>query len=780
MTGASKGIGPSQATDSGEIGREIARLRQRLAELEAAEAERARAEEIQRRYAHRLKVLNRIERSILQVRSPEAIAGVVLEGLLQLVPFCCASVLEFDLKANRARLLASHLAGNTRLGLGERIDLAPSLGIVDELKTGRARVADNGGRTLPPDWVSSGLVQDRVKSSIQIPLMVGEELIGSLNLGAFEPEAFSDECLQVAREVADPMALALHNSRLYRAERRERQQAETLYHIVELLNASLDADEVLQALLEASARTLQADDCSILLLDPVRGDLVFRASTDIPREKLDRGIRVPPDKSIAGRAIREQAPQIVPDVKSDPDYYPRIAQSIGTRLRSLLAVPLKRGNQVQGVVEALFGEEHHFNDDEVALLVAIANSAATALENAQLYESTQEMLQRRTAELDTIRQVAAAVNRTMSIETILAQGLDEMLKVSPADAGAIYLLESEADRQAFVLKAFRNMLPEFAADYAEIPFKDLQSFIASEANHPPRAAGDKLPGLVRVGQKSAQFLTTGYRSGLILTLNARDQLLGMVGLAARAPNAFSASDEELFCCIADQIALAAENAHLLDQARQDAQTKATLLREVSHRVKNNLAAILGIVALEMNRPVDETLDFHVVMQDIQSRIRGLATIHDLLSATHWSPLPLDQLVEDVIHAALGGSPIQQRIGVTVRAPKERILVAPKQATGLALVINELATNSIKHGFRGRPQGDIDVEISAGDSVGQMVTLQFRDDGPGWPEDVLRGERESVGMRLVRMTVRSPLRGYLALENDGGAVTTVTFRLAPSD
>jgi GAF domain-containing protein len=779
MTGASVEAGPSQAADSGDTTREMAGLCQRLAELEAAEAERARAEEIQRRYAHRLKVLNRIERSILQVRSPEAIAGVVLEDLLQLVPFCCASVLEFDLKANRARLLASHLAGNTRLGIGERIDLAPSLGIVDELKSGRARLADNGGLTLPPDWVSGDLVQDRIESSLQIPLMVGKELIGSLNLGAFEPEAFSDECLQVAREVADPMALALHNSRLYRAERRERQQAETLYHIVELLNASLDADEVLQALVEASARTLQADDCSILLIDPARGDLVFRASTDIPREKLARGIRVPPDKSIAGRAIREQAPQIVPDVKSDPDYYPRIAQSIGTRLRSLLAVPLKRGHQVQGVVEALFGEEHHFKDDEVALLVAIANSAATALENVQLYESTQEMLQRRTVELDTIRQVAAAVNRPMSLETILAQGLDEMLKVSPADAGAVYLLESEPDRKAFVLKAYRNMLPEFASDYGEITFRNLQAFVA-EMDGPLPAAGDRLPNLVRLAQENTRFLTTGYRSGLILALNARDQLLGLIGLAARAPNAFGASEEQLFCCIADQIALAAENAHLLEQARQDAQTKATLLREVSHRVKNNLSAILGIVALEMNRPVDETLDFHVVMQDIQSRIRGLAIIHELLSATHWSPLPLDQLVEDVIHAALGGSPIRQRIGVTVKAPQEKILVAPKQATGLALVVNELTTNSIKHGFRGRAEGDIRVEIGVGEAVGQVVTLQFRDDGPGWPEDVLRGERESVGMRLVRLTVRSPLRGYLALDNDGGAVATVTFRLAPSD
>jgi two-component sensor histidine kinase len=62
----------------------------------------------------------------------------------------------------------------------------------------------------------------------------------------------------------------------------------------------------------------------------------------------------------------------------------------------------------------------------------------------------------------------------------------------------------------------------------------------------------------------------------------------------------------------------------------------------------------------------------------------------------------------------------------------------------------------------------------------MVTLQIRDDGPGYSNDVLQGERENVGMRLVRLTVRSPLRGYLALSNDNGAVTNLQFRLAPVD
>jgi len=133
----------------------------------------------------------------------------------------------------------------------------------------------------------------------------------------------------------------------------------------------------------------------------------------------------------------------------------------------------------------------------------------------------------------------------------------------------------------------------------------------------------------------------------------------------------------------------------------------------------------------------------------------------------------------VIQAALNNSPVCHKIEVSVRPAAEPLSITPYQATGLALVVNELATNSIKHAFSGRNQGRIDVQITTGQDD-RDVTLRFHDDGPGWPDDVLRGTREDVGLNIIRMTVRSPLRGQLALSNDGGAVATITFRLAQTD
>jgi two-component sensor histidine kinase len=126
---------------------------------------------------------------------------------------------------------------------------------------------------------------------------------------------------------------------------------------------------------------------------------------------------------------------------------------------------------------------------------------------------------------------------------------------------------------------------------------------------------------------------------------------------------------------------------------------------------------------------------------------------------------------------LSNSPIRQNIQVTVTPPAEPLLIAPRQATALALIINELTTNSLKHAFQERGRGRIEARIAAEGEDGRQVRLEFRNDGPDWPDDVLNGQRENVGLRLVRTTMRSPLRGKMVLCNDNGAVTLICFELA---
>jgi len=218
--------------------------------------------------------------------------------------------------------------------------------------------------------------------------------------------------------------------------------------------------------------------------------------------------------------------------------------------------------------------------------------------------------------------------------------------------------------------------------------------------------------------------------------------------------------------------------HAAELGRETA-IKTTLLNDVNHRVKNNLMRMVEIVRLERARAPASEAGLHLVLGDLESRLQGMAVVHTMLSGTQWKPLPLDELVTLIITAALSGSPIREQIRVAVVAPPERLWVVPEQATAVALIVNELATNSVKHAFHDRQQGRLEVRLGVEGKVNgrTQVRLDYCDDGSGWPEPVLSGERQRVGLRLIEASVNSPLRGQLTLRNDAGAVASITFRLA---
>jgi PAS domain S-box-containing protein len=210
---------------------------------------------------------------------------------------------------------------------------------------------------------------------------------------------------------------------------------------------------------------------------------------------------------------------------------------------------------------------------------------------------------------------------------------------------------------------------------------------------------------------------------------------------------------------------------LYEQTRRDAEAKTTLLREVNHRVKNNLTGIIGLIQTEQRYGSAAGGDaVEAAMERIVQRINGLAEVHDMLSQSEWAPVPLSHLANHVISAALHALPLYQAVSIDV-APSE-VKVSPRQASNLALILNELMTNTVRHAASGQDAIHVTVQIcSEGDDV---VLLEYKDNGPGYPEDVLHLEHRGVGLYLVQNLVGHALNGSLALTNDGGAVTTMQF------
>jgi two-component sensor histidine kinase len=250
-------------------------------------------------------------------------------------------------------------------------------------------------------------------------------------------------------------------------------------------------------------------------------------------------------------------------------------------------------------------------------------------------------------------------------------------------------------------------------------------------------------------------------------------VIGVLQAVDAEVNRFSTADLKVLESLAATVAIAIENARLYEQARQDAETKAMLLQEVNHRVKNNLAAIIGLLYAERyHASVDDQATYQAIIQDLIGRVQGLATVHTLLSATNWAPLPINELINRVIHASLRTIPSDKRVSVDV-SPSS-VEITPKQANNLALIINELVTNSVKYALSEPNAGQITVRITQEDA---SVCLEFRDNGPGYPKEVLHLQHHNVGMYLVQTLVRQDLEGELTLRNDQGAITHIRFKPA---
>jgi len=193
-------------------------------ELEEA---RKRAEKALQQYAERLRTLRAIDGAILAAWSPEEVAQTALRHIRQLVPCQQANVMMFDREGQEATVLTAHTNGKTRVGTGARLPLE-KIGLLEELRQGKVHVEEDVLALAQPSPMTQALQAEGLRSHLAVPLIVRGELIGVLALGAESPGAFAPDHVDIAREVADQIAVGLHQARLRAALEAEEQRLETL------------------------------------------------------------------------------------------------------------------------------------------------------------------------------------------------------------------------------------------------------------------------------------------------------------------------------------------------------------------------------------------------------------------------------------------------------------------------------------------------------------------------------------------------------------------------
>jgi PAS domain S-box-containing protein len=363
---------------------------------------------------------------------------------------------------------------------------------------------------------------------------------------------------------------------------------------------------------------------------------------------------------------------------------------------------------------------------------------------------------------ETLVEVAEALSGTLDQSVVLNDILDQLARVVDYDSAAVALRTGDV----LDIVAQRGLPPCVLDD----PHIDQNS--RPHVDEVMRERRVVIIPNTETDERWEYRECTGYvRCWLGVPLAVRDRVIGILSLDKAERGFYNEHHARLALTFAQQAAIAYDNARLYAQARQDAATKESLLREVNHRVKNNLAAIIGLLYTEEQADVARnSAECRGLVERMVNRIQGLASVHSMLSASGWAPLQLDELVYQVTSSALQMLPVTKH--VDVRITPSPVRVTSKQANDLALVINELTMNTMKHALADRTEARIEVSIEYRDD---WITLRFRNDGPDYPPDALEISENSVGLNLIRTIVRYNLRGELTVHNDQGALVIVRFK-----
>jgi len=253
-------------------------------------------------------------------------------------------------------------------------------------------------------------------------------------------------------------------------------QIDALIHVARTVNSHLELDDVLRSIMAVATEVLQAEAASLVLVDEETDELEFHVATGEKAESLS-AFRLKRGTGIVGHVIESREPIIVNDAQSDPRFYSKVDDGTGFVTRSILCVPMARGNSVWGAIEVLnrIGDQPFTTEDQT-LCEAISGQAAIALENAMLHKQLLEH-ERLAAVGETVAGLAHCVRNVLSgIEggTYLVD-----LGLSEGDASTIRQgWEIVRRKNAIVQDLVLNMLnysKERTPDYEPVDINELLS-----------------------------------------------------------------------------------------------------------------------------------------------------------------------------------------------------------------------------------------------------------------------------------------------------------------
>ncbi len=515
------------------------------------------------------------------------------------------------------------------------------------------------------------------------------------------------------------------------------------------LAAAWALEDTLEVITRITSEVMGVDSCSIYLQSEDGLRLVLKATTGLAREAVGRawlGV----GEGLTGLAVTEGRPVAAQDALGDPRFK-LLPETHEESLRSLLAVPLSVQGRAIGAMNVQTAQPHAFSVDEVELLSLIANLAAGALEKATLYERMRRQIQ----ELSTLAEVSRAVTSPLYLDQMLGVVTEMAARVMTAQATSLRLLDESTGQ--LVLRATHNTDPAGCA----FPAIALGQGVVGQV----AAAGQ--PVVIPDVRSDPRYLNRelAEREGLVsllcVPLVVRERTVGVFSCYTDVTHDFAPAEVELFCTLANQTALAIENARLV--------INAAVVREMHHRVKNNLQTIAMLLRLQQSAARD--LRAEDILAETINRILSIAAVHETLSERGLRLVDVRDVLRRVAHS-IGETMDAPGLEIVIEVNGDPLVLPSREATSLALAAGELIQNAVKHAFVGRAGGRIDVRLQTAAGEGRVLV---QDDGVGELRPRVSGS--GLGLQIVEALVNDDLKGHFELTTSpSGTLGLIRFPL----
>jgi signal transduction histidine kinase len=545
--------------------------------------------------------------------------------------------------------------------------------------------------------------------------------------------------------------------RLSQAEARRRQALEALVALSSTLRQAQTHEAMLQPLIEKSIEALGGNAGALLLLKG--GALVLAAERGL-NEALP-GHQHPPGNCCHWMVVRTGEPLFIPDVGRSELCQCDPYRALMRRMTAAAVIPLKTAEATVGLLHLAYQSRREFPEEDRCLLTAITEMAGNALHRASIMETLAQRVADRTRELAALYDVSAVASESLDLQTTLERSLARVLVAMQSAAGTIHLLDETEER---LYLAAHQGIPLAAVAQKDFSMPPLLTDWVIQHGEPlvvPDLATDpRVPWAARM---------TGPAAYAGVPMHARGRVLGVLSVVRETGRQFNVEEVALAASIADQVAVAVENARLRRQAEQAAvmEERARLARELHDSVTQSLYSVtlladaagdftearewgrvkhylsrmsetarqalkeMRLVIYELRPPIIERAGLVEALSQRLDAVEGRAGVEARLLATEWVDLPV---------------PVEENL---FRIAQEALNNALKHAEATVVTVH----------LRADAQG---------------VDLEVVDNGKGFDPNSVRSKR---GMGLLSMRQRAEgLGGKLTILSFPGGGTRVKVRM----